>query len=95
MVSFIRSPLYHLTFQWPRSYTALVLPKDLESVSQNLMATSINASYVGMLSDTSSCQRDIPLLLELEMNVIRTYGVDPTKDHSQCMQDLANAGISL
>ena len=30
---------------------------------------------------------------ELQTNTIRTYAIDPTKDHSTCMNALANAGI--
>jgi hypothetical protein len=36
---------------------------------------------------------DIPLLKELNTNTIRVYAVDPTKDHSQCMQLLQDNGI--
>lgn len=35
----------------------------------------------------------MPVLQELNANMIRVYAVDPTKDHSQCMQMLQNAGI--
>ena len=33
------------------------------------------------------------MLQQLMTNVIRVYAIDPTKDHSECMSLLANAGI--
>ncbi|KND93684.1 1,3-beta-glucanosyltransferase gel4 [Tolypocladium ophioglossoides CBS 100239] len=56
-------------------------------------ATPTNATFVDPLSDTSSCQRDVPLLAELGTNIIRTYAIDPAADHSACMKLLNDAGI--
>ncbi|KAL6721144.1 1 3-beta-glucanosyltransferase gel4 [Lecanora helva] len=59
-------------------------------------STTLNGGstkYTDPLADPTSCARDIPLLQGLKTNTIRTYAIDPTKDHSQCMQMLANAGI--
>ncbi|PBP25919.1 1,3-beta-glucanosyltransferase gel4 [Diplocarpon rosae] len=52
-----------------------------------------NTAYIDPLADTVSCTRDIPLLQKAGANTIRTYAIDPTQDHSQCMRLLDAAGI--
>ncbi|KAK1756969.1 protein EPD1 [Echria macrotheca] len=56
-------------------------------------ASTGNNKYTDPLADPAACKRDIPLLQALNTNTIRTYAIDPTKDHSQCMKMLDDAGI--
>lgn len=35
----------------------------------------------------------MPLLQEIQTNIIRVYAIDPTADHSECMRLLSDAGI--
>lgn len=50
-------------------------------------------SYTDPLADVAGCKRDVPLLKELGVNIIRVYAIDPTADHSVCMKMLEDAGI--
>jgi hypothetical protein len=45
------------------------------------------------LADSTSCKRDIEYLKKLQTNTIRVYAIDPSKDHKDCMNALADAGI--
>ncbi|RKF54537.1 1,3-beta-glucanosyltransferase [Erysiphe neolycopersici] len=60
----------------------------------NLNASSTGTtSFSDPLADKDACKRDVPLLQELGVNVIRVYAIDPTADHSFCMKLLQDAGI--
>lgn len=54
---------------------------------------STGSKYIDPLSDKKICERDIPIMKDLQTNTIRTYAIDPTKDHSDCMKLLDEAGI--
>ncbi|KAH6655190.1 Glucanosyltransferase-domain-containing protein [Truncatella angustata] len=55
--------------------------------------SSETTTYSDPLADEDACKRDVPLLEALGTNTIRTYAIDPTKDHSACMKLLSAAGI--
>lgn len=63
------------------------------SVSNNLARSSADDLYLDPLSDASACERDIPQLVKLETNVVRSYNLDDTKTHDNCMSQFAKAGI--
>ncbi|KAL9014800.1 MAG: hypothetical protein Q9173_000554 [Seirophora scorigena] len=47
------------------------------------------------LSDTTVCKRDIAEFKKLNINTVRVYTIDNSKDHEECMNELADAGIYL
>ncbi|KAI1177158.1 Glucanosyltransferase-domain-containing protein [Nemania sp. FL0916] len=47
------------------------------------------------LADTQICTRDIKRFKDLGVNTIRVYSVDNSKDHTDCMKQLNDAGIYL
>lgn len=52
-----------------------------------------SAGYIDSLANTKSCVRDVEYLSQLNINVIRVYQIDPTRDHDICMNALASKGI--
>jgi hypothetical protein len=47
------------------------------------------------ISESSTCERDIPYFKQLGINTIRVYAVDNSANHDTCMNALAAAGIYL
>lgn len=64
-----------------------------QDYSGNGTDTDSTVDYTDPLADETSCARDVPVLKALGTNVIRTYAIDPTADHSKCMQLLNDNGI--
>ncbi|OJD24452.1 hypothetical protein ACJ73_04188 [Blastomyces percursus] len=62
-----------------------------QEISSN--GTTNKSGYKDPLANVDNCKRDIPLLKELDTNIIRVYAVDPEADHTECMQMLQEAGI--
>ncbi|KAK3359460.1 Glucanosyltransferase-domain-containing protein [Lasiosphaeria hispida] len=52
-----------------------------------------SGKFTDPLANAANCRRDVPLLQALRTNTIRTYAINPTADHSECMKLLDDAGI--
>ncbi|KAK6457863.1 uncharacterized protein RJT20DRAFT_125736 [Scheffersomyces xylosifermentans] len=49
--------------------------------------------YVDSLADTTTCLRDLENLIELGVNVVRVYSIDPNANHDACMKAFSREGI--
>ncbi|KAJ8111188.1 hypothetical protein OPT61_g6152 [Boeremia exigua] len=63
-----------------------------QNYSPNGSASS-DATYTDPLADGDACRRDIPYLKQIYTNILRVYAIDPTKNHDDCMAQLASADI--
>ncbi|KAK6956831.1 hypothetical protein Daesc_002112 [Daldinia eschscholtzii] len=52
-----------------------------------------DSGYTDPLADADKCKRDIPVMKKIFTNVIRVYAIDPTKNHDDCMEQLASNDI--
>ncbi|CAG8952520.1 hypothetical protein HYFRA_00009624 [Hymenoscyphus fraxineus] len=55
--------------------------------------TTTDGAFLDPLADEPGCTRDVPLLKELGVNVIRVYAINVTLNHDPCMKLLNDAGI--
>jgi hypothetical protein len=63
------------------------------TVAGGSISSSGASTYKDPLADSARCQTDIPLMAKLRTNTIRVYAVDPTLDHTVCMNLLTQYGI--
>lgn len=54
---------------------------------------SEDTQYTDPLADGDACRRDIPYLKQIYTNILRVYAIDPSKNHDDCMAQLASADI--
>lgn len=51
------------------------------------------SNFIDSLADTAACLNAIKNFKQLAINTIRVYSIDPTKNHTECMNALDEAGI--
>lgn len=52
-----------------------------------------SVGYIDPLANSTSCLRDLNYLQQLNVNVVRVYQIDPSKNHDVCMNAFAAKGI--
>lgn len=83
------------------NYQFLSASDEQGSVSADLARLSDQPYLDDPLSNSATgtanagCARDIPYLLQLQTNVVRSFGFNSSLGHSICMTQLANAGIHV
>jgi hypothetical protein len=51
------------------------------------------SKFIDPLAEPKICLRDLPYLVELGVNTVRVYSIDTNKDHGECFDAFAKAGI--
>ncbi|KAH7112570.1 Glucanosyltransferase-domain-containing protein [Dendryphion nanum] len=59
------------------------------------LTQTASKSPVDTLANGAACKRDIPFLLQLRVNVVRVSNIDVSKDHKECLDAFADAGIYI
>ncbi len=67
--------------------------QDASGVRDSPSNNNDTTEYIDPLADEDLCKKDVPLLKELGVNIIRTYAIDPEANHDACMELLDEAGI--
>ncbi|CAH2350603.1 1,3-beta-glucanosyltransferase Gas2p [[Candida] railenensis] len=49
--------------------------------------------YIDPMANATSCLRDLEYMLELGVNLVRVYQINPELDHDVCMNEFAKKGI--
>jgi hypothetical protein len=62
-------------------------------ISDSGKSATNSTSIVDVIADGAICERDIPYFIKLNINTLVVDGIDLTRDHDACMNQLANAGI--
>ncbi|KEI40852.1 carbohydrate-binding module family 43 protein [Mixia osmundae IAM 14324] len=71
------------------------LPEQQTAENQRQGGYREPATYIDPLADLASCQRDLPYLKELGVNLLSVYSVSPTADHRACMNLFNDNGIYI
>ncbi|CAK7906231.1 pH-responsive protein 1 [[Candida] anglica] len=53
----------------------------------------LKCSYIDPLANATTCLRDLELLKELGVNLVRVYQIDPLANHDICMEAFAREGV--
>ncbi|OSX67830.1 carbohydrate-binding module family 43 protein [Postia placenta MAD-698-R-SB12] len=51
------------------------------------------STFIDPLANSTSCERDLPYLKQLNVNAVRIYSVNSSLNHDDCMNNLSSAGI--
>ncbi|TGO65392.1 hypothetical protein BOTNAR_0078g00180 [Botryotinia narcissicola] len=52
-----------------------------------LRGVTYGSESLDILADREVCERDIKALVSLGINVLHAYGIDPSQDHGECMEN--------